>query len=353
LSDLKALLPEEITYDEIRFVLAARNVKTRNVDEAPPSEIETKGPDRAHVVWQMGEKGTREDVPTLIETLKDTDGNVRRLAASALGKIKDTRAVTPLIQLLNDDKPQVRQYAIKALGEIGSPEAKSALEQIADDAQEKDYNRQSALHALKSLSTSSEETAEDSVHAFLSRAHPKPLRGPWRAGFALDFHSKFVGSQHVRTELGELIYRFKYAGDQAVGETLAARLADFIRAHPELRADVLIPVPSTKKDRAYDPVPTLARLIAARTDLVLNETALVKARATEPQKAMVNLAQKSSNVAGAFRVTDPGAIRGKRVLLLDDFYDSGATLAEATRVLLNAGAREVVVLTVTKTIHTD
>jgi predicted amidophosphoribosyltransferase len=41
------------------------------------------------------------------------------------------------------------------------------------------------------------------------------------------------------------------------------------------------------------------------------------------------------------------------VLLLDDFFDSGATLAEATRVLLAADAAEVYVLTITKTIHAD
>jgi ATP-dependent DNA helicase RecQ len=97
----------------------------------------------------------------------------------------------------------------------------------------------------------------------------------------------------------------------------------------------------------------LARLIAPRAKIALNETALIKARATEPQKEKVNLAQKTDNVAGAFRIADADAVRGKRVLLLDDLYDSGATLNEATRALLAAGAREVCVLTVTKTIHSD
>ena len=68
---------------------------------------------------------------------------------------------------------------------------------------------------------------------------------------------------------------------------------------------------------------------------------------------MVNLAQKPSNVAGAFRLADPNAVRGKCVLLLDDLYDSGETLAEATRIVLTAAPREVCVLAVTKTIHTD
>jgi predicted amidophosphoribosyltransferase len=85
----------------------------------------------------------------------------------------------------------------------------------------------------------------------------------------------------------------------------------------------------------------------------VSETAFAKTRATELQKALTNLAQKQANVRGAFCVAEANAVRGCHVLLLDDFYDSGATLAEATRVLLVAGAAEVYVLTVTKTIHSD
>jgi predicted amidophosphoribosyltransferase len=100
-------------------------------------------------------------------------------------------------------------------------------------------------------------------------------------------------------------------------------------------------------------VPLLARALGKQISIAVNESALVKARATGMQKDMTNPAQKQSNVRGAFQVTDANAVRGKNILLLDDFYDSGATLAEATRVLLAAGAAEVNVVTVTKTIHSD
>ncbi|MEW5717236.1 MAG: RecQ family ATP-dependent DNA helicase [Chloroflexota bacterium] len=205
----------------------------------------------------------------------------------------------------------------------------------------------------ETIAATTVNTPADPVAAFLARAHPKPLYGAWRVGFALDSHSKYVGAQNVRTELGDLMYRFKYGNEPALGETLATRCADFIAAHSDLQADLLVPIPSTLKDRAYDPVPMLARLIAPRAKIALNETALVKARATEPQKEMVNLAQKTDNVAGAFRISDANVVRGKRVLLFDDLYDSGATLNEATRGLLAAGAREVCVLTITKTIHAE
>ena len=84
----------------------------------------------------MRDSGDSRHVPELIAALEDENGNVRRLAASALGKIGDPRAVEPLLTLLaSESKPQVRQYAIKALGKIGDPKARAALERIASAPQ--------------------------------------------------------------------------------------------------------------------------------------------------------------------------------------------------------------------------
>ena len=201
--------------------------------------------------------------------------------------------------------------------------------------------------------SNSAQIPEDPVSQFLSQPHVKSLSGPWQIGFSLDWHSKFVGAQKIRTELGDLLYRFKYGGEQNVVDRLAARLADFVHAHAEIRADLIIPIPSTKKNRSYDPVLLLARALGKKIDIPVSETVLVKMRATRVQKEMTNLAQKQANVLGAFGITDANAVRGARVLLLDDFFDSGMTLAEATHILRAAGAADVCVLTVTKTIHTD
>ncbi|MFB0546283.1 MAG: HRDC domain-containing protein, partial [Anaerolineae bacterium] len=191
----------------------------------------------------------------------------------------------------------------------------------------------------------------DPVTSFLSRSHPRPLSGPWPAGWALDFHSRFSGERWARTETGELTYRFKYEGQRGLAEKLVNRLAALIAEHPRLRqVDALVPVPSTTR-RDYDPVGELAIALGRLLGLPVLKEALVKTRATRPQKEMRTLAQKEVNVAGAFAARN--IVRGKRLLVLDDLYDSGATLAEVTRVLQGAGASRVVVLTLTKTIHTD
>ena len=66
---------------------------------------------------------------------------------------------------------------------------------------------------------------------------------------------------------------------------------------------------------------------------------------------MHTLPQKRDNVAGSFAINDD--ITGKRVLLVDDLFDSGATLNEITRMLLQHKVAHVNVLTLTRTIHSD
>jgi hypothetical protein len=192
------------------------------------------------------------------------------------------------------------------------------------------------------------------IEHFLSRPHAPLLSGPWAAGYALDFHSRFSGDRWARSETGELAYRFKYAGERYLVAELSRRLADFIATHPDLLpADGIVPVPPSPGKRAYQPVPILAQELSRRSSVPALVDVLVKVRATKPQKEMRNLAQKRANVAGAFAVRPRGAVRGKRLLVLDDLVDSGMTMAEVTQVLKQAGATRVAVLALTKTIHSE
>ena len=68
---------------------------------------------------------------------------------------------------------------------------------------------------------------------------------------------------------------------------------------------------------------------------------LQKVRHNRPQSGISGQAKRRANVLGAYRITDPQQLRGKRVLLLDDVITTGATAGECARVLLTAGAKEV------------
>jgi len=143
LAPIKARLPEEIEYDVIRCVANAWKLT-----HSTPAT----GQDLGSQVHAWGDSGALEHVPDLIAALGNADGNVRRLAASALGKLRASEAVAPLCALLEHEPgPQVRQYAIKALRVIGDAGARAALERIAADPDEIEYNRDGARLALGAL----------------------------------------------------------------------------------------------------------------------------------------------------------------------------------------------------------
>ncbi len=108
-----------------------------------------------------------------------------------------------------------------------------------------------------------------------------------------------------------------------------------------------IPPSSSRPD---DPVSLFAAGLAKQFGLEFKPL-LSKSRQTSPQKEMHTLAQKRANVVGAFKLNSP--ILGKRVLIVDDLFDSGATLEEASQLLRRSGASKIYVFTLTCTIHTD
>ena len=89
--------------------------------------------------------------------------------------------------------------------------------------------------------------------------------------------------------------------------------------------------------------------MAERLSCPYRPDALVKIRQTEELKSVFDLEQRGKLLQGAFRAI-PQLLEGRNVLLLDDLYRSGATLAEAAREILENGrAKSLVALTLTKT----
>lgn len=190
----------------------------------------------------------------------------------------------------------------------------------------------------------------NAISSFLSSSHPRPLKGSWQAGFALDFHSSYKGADWNRSGSGDLVYRLKYESDASVLPKLIEQTRALFAAHPEMsQFDIIVPVPSSTQ-REFSPVHEFCKALASAVNKPV-QPCVVKTRPTKPQKEMHTLPQKRDNVAGAFAVKDD--INGKRILLVDDLFDSGATLEEITKSLLRSKAAHVTVLTLTRTIHAD
>lgn len=103
---------------------------------------------RAEAAFSLSRIG-KSAVPLLIEKLKDKDGEIRALAAEALGYTKDRRAVAALLGALKDDKEVVvRAMAAQALGDLKLKEASPALIEVLKDRKEREYVREKAAEAL-------------------------------------------------------------------------------------------------------------------------------------------------------------------------------------------------------------
>lgn len=92
----------------------------------------------------------------------------------------------------------------------------------------------------------------------------------------------------------------------------------------------------------------LAKELARRLGLPCMST-LRRVAQRPPQREYRSAFSKKDNVAGAFEVLRPDIVEGHKLILVDDFCDSGATLLEAASLLVNAGAMRLVPITLAKT----
>jgi ATP-dependent DNA helicase RecQ len=80
---------------------------------------------------------------------------------------------------------------------------------------------------------------------------------------------------------------------------------------------------------------------------------LVKTRQTKEQKVFENGYLKSDNVSGAFSFNNPVVLAGKSILLVDDIFDSGATIKELGKLFTNFGAIKIAPMVIARTVGGD
>ncbi|HSW09892.1 MAG TPA: phosphoribosyltransferase family protein [Bacillota bacterium] len=187
--------------------------------------------------------------------------------------------------------------------------------------------------------------------------NPRPLQGAWDDGRVLDRHvssSEFIGYNEyghpqfdsTRTEVGEFLYRLKYRGDQAAVGPIAQAACDFVRSwNPGV--DVIVPA-SPSRNRAVQPLFLIADELGRLLGLPVDKTSVRKTKAT-PELKNVDYAQRVELLREAHDL-EGDKLRGRRVLLLDDLYQSGATMNALTHLLKElGGASAVFAFALTKT----
>lgn len=146
------------------------------------------------------------------------------------------------------------------------------------------------------------------------------------------------------------LWRFKYQSVRAYGGVFTDALIDILPKH-YYNSRVLVPIPLSPwrlRWRGYNQADVFARACALRRGVNVC-AGLVRVRATRPQVTTKDKSQRAENVKGVFALGPHASeLRGKKVLIVDDVVTTGATLAEAAKVLRKAHPATIEALTIAR-----
>ncbi len=166
------------------------------------------------------------------------------------------------------------------------------------------------------------------------------------------FHFDCAVARYLsRGVVREFIHRFKYDRHYYLRHPLADWMAEAldderISGQP---FDAFVPVPlhgARFRERDFNQAEVLAKLLAKRTGQPVLK-ALKRIRYTTTQTRL-DREQRMENLRNAFRVRHAAAVQSRHLILVDDVLTTGSTVEECARVLRQAGAASVRVITVAR-----
>jgi len=145
-----------------------------------------------------------------------------------------------------------------------------------------------------------------------------------------------------------MVHALKYGRNLAAASPLGHLAAAAARGLSLAPDAVVVPVPlylSRRRERGFNQAEEIARRVARELDLQLRAGWLRRIRGGVPA-ATRSRAGRWRSVRGAFRASPE--VRGRTLLLVDDVFTSGATLAACTKALGRRGALAVCGVTATR-----
>lgn len=145
----------------------------------------------------------------------------------------------------------------------------------------------------------------------------------------------FVYSRYAK----EIIKEFKFNGKRAVAKELAHHMSS---SGTKNNNTILVHIPTATariRERGYDHAKLLAAALAKESGLIHLP---LLARTSQQRQVGSGRTERFKNISGVFRISGTAKdVEGAHILLVDDVVTTGATLAEAARVLRAAGAQRV------------
>lgn len=163
------------------------------------------------------------------------------------------------------------------------------------------------------------------------------------------FHRGYFGF-YFEDRLREALHAFKFNGRKDVGRHLVSLVRKKILSFSDT-FDCIVPIPVSKrrlKERGFNQSFIISEEIARMTDKPLYHTVLYKIKDTKDQYTL-SREERKKNIKGVFAVYNKSPIEGKRVLLVDDLFTTGATAQHASKILMQSNTREVVLFALART----
>lgn len=191
----------------------------------------------------------------------------------------------------------------------------------------------------------------------MKSTNPIMLYGPWTQGYALDRHittSTYLGEDeyghdkfdNIRSELGELVYQLKYKKQNTVDDIMQFVIPFISKQWNDHNINLIIPAPPSN-ERQVQPVFEICKAIGSKLNIYVDLEVLKKTNSQ--QLKGLDLTKKQSAINNSI-VLNRNIIQPVNILIVDDLYQSGATLTAATNILKNVPfVMNIYVLTMTKT----
>lgn len=125
-----------------------------------------------------------------------------------------------------------------------------------------------------------------------------------------------------------MIFSLKYSGRKYMAHPIGEIMKDKLEVE-ELTADVIVPVPiheRRRRTRGFNQTEEIGKDLAERTGMELLPDAVLRVRETRAMRGL-SPTEREENIRGAFSLNADVSekLHGKRVLILDDFFTTGAT----------------------------
>ncbi len=147
------------------------------------------------------------------------------------------------------------------------------------------------------------------------------------------------------------ILEFKFDNKKYLYRALSEELIRKMQIYISL-FDCIISVPISIQrymKRGYNQSELIAKSISQKLNKPLIRFCLIKVKNNKKQSGL-KIEERFTNVKSVYKVINKNIISGKRILLIDDIYTTGATVNECSKVLKAAGANKVLVATIARAI---